>query len=158
MRAKFIPPFSPKDYRCAECAKCFVQKSSLVTHWRAHTGERPYGCELCPATFGDVSCYSKHKFVHSGDRPYTCDKSFTQSCKLHRHECLCVLAQRRIQLCEFVRFGSSFVRWRTTTSPRKESGAVVDPCGMFNLSTRRKGRIRNSQLVTVHPKRPSQHF
>nr|XP_050046270.1 zinc finger protein 771-like [Dermacentor andersoni] len=69
-------------YRCDACSKCFVQKSSLVTHARIHTGERPYRCQHCNASFGDVSCYNKHMRVHSGDRPYVCiacNKRFTQS-------------------------------------------------------------------------------
>ncbi|XP_037507162.1 zinc finger protein 675-like [Rhipicephalus sanguineus] len=83
-------------YRCTKCGKCFVQKSSLVTHVRSHTGERPYCCTLCGAKFGDVSCYNKHKRIHSGDRPYTCfacDKAFTQSGNLYRHMRCCALVK-----------------------------------------------------------------
>ncbi|XP_070378889.1 transcription factor che-1-like [Dermacentor albipictus] len=75
-------------YRCDKCSKCFVQKSSLVTHARIHTGERPYRCRHCNASFGDVSCYNKHMRVHSGERPYVCiacNKGFTQSGNLYRH-------------------------------------------------------------------------
>ncbi|KAH7980982.1 hypothetical protein HPB49_020645 [Dermacentor silvarum] len=75
-------------YRCTTCSKCFVQKSSLLTHVRIHTGERPYRCLHCDASFRDGSCYNQHKRVHSGERPYvciTCNKAFTKSGNLYRH-------------------------------------------------------------------------
>ncbi|KAH8023826.1 hypothetical protein HPB51_018045 [Rhipicephalus microplus] len=79
-------------YRCIKCGKCFVQNSSLMTHVRSHTGERPYHCKVCGADFGDVSCYNKHKRTHTGDRPYNCfgcAKAFTQSGNLYRHMRIC---------------------------------------------------------------------
>lgn len=48
-------------YQCDQCHKCFVQRSSLRTHERIHTGERPYHCNVCDERFGDFSTFTKHR-------------------------------------------------------------------------------------------------
>ena len=34
-------------YTCRVCDKVFTTSSSLATHRRSHTGERPYSCKYC---------------------------------------------------------------------------------------------------------------
>ncbi|CAN8010022.1 unnamed protein product [Ixodes pacificus] len=75
-------------FKCPTCEKQLVQRSSLITHLRIHTGERPFPCEDCPALFSDRSSYKKHRRTHSGEKPYqcaVCRKSFSQSGNLKRH-------------------------------------------------------------------------
>lgn len=77
-------------YQCGVCSKNFVQRSSLKTHERIHTGERPYHCQLCNQRFGDFSTFTKHRRTHTGEKPYTCPvaacgRSFSQSGNMHRH-------------------------------------------------------------------------
>lgn len=77
-------------YKCAECGKRFVQNSSLVTHFRIHTGERPFKCTFltCNEAFTDYSTYTKHIRTHTGERPYSCPicfRKFSQSGNMHRH-------------------------------------------------------------------------
>lgn len=75
-------------YSCDTCKKNFVQQSSLITHRRIHTGERPYECKICQNTYGDLSTFTKHKRTHSGEKPYQCffcERRFSQSGNCLRH-------------------------------------------------------------------------
>lgn len=75
-------------YTCKTCIKSFVQQSSLITHKRIHTGERPYHCDVCKNSYGDLSTFTKHKRTHSGEKPYKCklcDRRFSQSGNCLRH-------------------------------------------------------------------------
>ena len=58
--------------RCPVCDRRFSQSSSVTTHMRTHSGERPYKCKVCHKAFSDTSTLTKHIRVHSGEKPYRC--------------------------------------------------------------------------------------
>lgn len=59
-------------FRCPVCDRRFSQSSSVTTHMRTHSGERPYRCRLCKKAFSDSSTLTKHLRIHSGEKPYEC--------------------------------------------------------------------------------------
>ncbi|XP_025082183.1 ikaros family zinc finger protein-like isoform X3 [Pomacea canaliculata] len=74
---------------CKVCGKIFSSQSSLSTHRRIHTGERPYRCRVCGKSFTQVGTLRTHERVHTGEKPYVCrvcGRTFAQSGSYRMHE------------------------------------------------------------------------
>ena len=62
-----------KPYRCEVCGKAFTQAANLTAHLRTHSGEKPFSCPICQKRFSQSSSVTTHLRTHSGERPYRCD-------------------------------------------------------------------------------------
>uniref|UniRef100_B3P4X9 Protein krueppel n=2 Tax=Drosophila erecta TaxID=7220 RepID=B3P4X9_DROER len=95
---------SPKgEHKCLECGKCLQSASSLASHMRLHTEERPFTCDQCPKTFrtnGAVEAHQRrHKQMMQHKCPH-CGRGFVESSNLRRH----IVARHtdeRPHLCNF---------------------------------------------------------
>jgi uncharacterized Zn-finger protein len=77
-----------KIHYCKDCGKNYSRRSTLETHMRKHTGEKPYECEICKKTFSEKGNLKTHKRIHTGEKPFqcsTCDKRFTTQGHLTDH-------------------------------------------------------------------------
>ncbi|KAB0353409.1 hypothetical protein FD755_023888, partial [Muntiacus reevesi] len=61
-----------KPYACGECVRSFHRKSHLIRHQRTHTGEKPYVCRDCGQSFHQKSDFIRHQRTHTGEKPYVC--------------------------------------------------------------------------------------
>ncbi|XP_071541248.1 uncharacterized protein [Panulirus ornatus] len=75
--------------RCNYCPKLFEFRSTLHTHERSHTGEKPFSCTVCGKAFSKKSNLGTHMRTHTGERPFLCDycgKYFTYKYTLVAHK------------------------------------------------------------------------
>ncbi|XP_012287546.1 protein glass [Orussus abietinus] len=61
-----------KPFRCHACSKAFSQAANLTAHARTHSGEKPFRCPVCDRRFSQSSSVTTHMRTHSGERPYSC--------------------------------------------------------------------------------------
>ena len=59
-------------HECAECGKCFENKTLLTIHGRTHSGERPYACLVCDKRFTQQGHLSRHNRIHTGEKMHQC--------------------------------------------------------------------------------------
>ncbi|XP_049884131.1 zinc finger protein 816-like [Pectinophora gossypiella] len=63
-----------KQFKCAQCGKCFQRKYRLIAHRRLHQAARAsHACSVCGKRFTTASNMQRHMVSHTGLKPFKCE-------------------------------------------------------------------------------------
>lgn len=60
-------PSLQRTNQCGVCGRNYARPSTLKTHLRTHTNERPFKCNVCFKTFSQAANLTAHQRVHTGE-------------------------------------------------------------------------------------------
>lgn len=87
-----------KFYKCDQCDKTFVHKSSLRMHLQTtHTVVKTKECPQCTMKFKTTSQLNQHLVIHSGVKKHecpVCGKAFSQKYNMTAHHRTTHLSQK----------------------------------------------------------------
>ncbi|KAB0367430.1 hypothetical protein FD755_020754 [Muntiacus reevesi] len=136
-----------KPYVCGECGRSFCQKAHLITHQRTHTGEKPYVCRECGQSFSRNSLLIRHQRIHTGEKPYVCGE-----CGRSFHDKSNLISHRRTHTGEkpYVcgECGQSFRdKSNLIRHQRTHAGEKPYVCGECGRSFNRKSHLITHQRI-----------
>ena len=143
-----LPEIMPqrKIYSCEDCGKNYSRPSTLKTHKRKHTGEKPYICEICQKSFSEKGNLKTHARIHTGEKPFACgvcDSTFTTQGHLTDH------SRRHTNLRPFpCECGATFMRSSTLKiHMRTHTGEKPYACDKCEKSFSESGNLKTHMRI-----------